>query len=70
MSGQIFISYRREDSAGFAGRLFDRLRSRFGENRIFMDVAGINWMIFILISMRLQISNTRTALKLVFVRRR
>jgi len=24
MSGQIFISYRREDTAGFAGRIFDR----------------------------------------------
>ncbi len=41
MSGQIFISYRREDSAGFAGRIFDRLQARFGDNRIFMDVSGI-----------------------------
>jgi len=41
MSGQIFISYRREDSAGFAGRLYDRLRDRFGADHIFMDVGGI-----------------------------
>jgi hypothetical protein len=37
----IFISYRREDAAGHAGRLFDRLRSRFGEGSVFMDVSGL-----------------------------
>jgi TIR domain/PASTA domain len=38
----IFISYRREDTGGHAGRLFDRLRERFGRDRVFLDVAGIN----------------------------
>ncbi len=37
----IFISYRREDSAGHAGRLFDRLAARFGRGSVFMDVEGI-----------------------------
>jgi hypothetical protein len=37
----IFISYRREDSAGHAGRLFDRLRAHFGKGSVFMDVEGI-----------------------------
>ena len=37
----IFISYRREDSAGHAGRLFDRLASHFGRGSVFMDVEGI-----------------------------
>lgn len=37
----IFISYRREDSPGHAGRIFDRLRSRFGSDVVFMDVAAI-----------------------------
>jgi beta-lactam-binding protein with PASTA domain len=37
----VFISYRREDSAGHAGRLFDRLRATFGNDRVFMDVTGI-----------------------------
>ena len=37
----IFISYRREDTAGHAGRIFDRLREKFGRDRVFMDVAGI-----------------------------
>ena len=34
----IFISYRREDTAGHAGRLFDRLTQHFGKGRIFVDV--------------------------------
>lgn len=37
----IFISYRRDDSAGHAGRLFDRLVARFGKDSVFMDVEGI-----------------------------
>lgn len=36
MSG-IFISYRREDSLGFAGRLEDDLSDRFGDALIFRD---------------------------------
>ena len=34
----IFICYRRGDSAGFAGRLYDRLVSEFGKDLVFMDV--------------------------------
>ena len=37
----IFISYRREDTAGYAGRLYDRLAAHFGPDRVFMDVEGI-----------------------------
>jgi TIR domain-containing protein len=37
----IFISYRREDSAGHAGRLFDCIRERFGDESVFMDVTDI-----------------------------
>jgi hypothetical protein len=37
----IFISYRRDDSAGYAGRLYDRLAAHFGAERVFMDVEGI-----------------------------
>mgnify|MGYP001264626091 CR=1 FL=1 len=39
--GAIFISYRREDSEGHAGRLFEDLVERFGAESVFMDVAGI-----------------------------
>jgi len=37
----IFISYRRDDTEGHAGRLFEDLRDRFGPGAVFMDVAGI-----------------------------
>src|SRR5215470_6841136 len=37
MSG-IFISYRREDTAGNAGRIYDRLVDRFGRERVYRDV--------------------------------
>lgn len=37
----IFISYRRDDAAGYAGRLYDRLAAHFGPQRVFMDVEGI-----------------------------
>ena len=39
--GAIFVSYRRSDSQGEAGRLFDDLVKHFGEHMVFMDVAGI-----------------------------
>jgi TIR domain len=39
--GAIFISYRREDTEGHAGRLFEDLRTAFGDDSVFMDVAGI-----------------------------
>ena len=37
----IFVSYRREDAEGHAGRLFEDLSKHFGEDSVFMDVAGI-----------------------------
>ena len=37
----IFISYRRSDAEGEAGRLFDDLVKHFGENTVFMDVSAI-----------------------------
>ncbi|HEV7821463.1 MAG TPA: toll/interleukin-1 receptor domain-containing protein [Burkholderiales bacterium] len=39
---RIFISYRRIDSAAYAGRLFDRLRNHFGDDEVFMDLEGID----------------------------
>ena len=46
MSGEtqgrtIFISYRRDDSEGESGRLYDDLVRAYGEDKVFMDVAGI-----------------------------
>lgn len=37
----IFISYRREDSAGWTGRLSERLKEKFGTTSIFMDIDTI-----------------------------
>lgn len=37
----IFVSYRRDDTAGHAGRLADRLVEHFGRNRIFVDIDTI-----------------------------
>src|SRR2546430_17162154 len=39
--GSIFLSYRREDSEGQAGRLYDDLVAVFGLDSVFMDVAAI-----------------------------
>ena len=39
--GRVFISYRREDTQWFAGRLADSLSSYFGDKRVFRDVDGI-----------------------------
>lgn len=38
---QVFISYRRDDSAGYARALHDALARRFGAARIFIDVDDI-----------------------------
>jgi hypothetical protein len=37
----IFVNYRRNDSEGESGRLFDDLEKNFGTNSVFMDVSGI-----------------------------
>jgi len=37
----IFISYRRDDTEGHAGRLFRDLCEHFGDDAVFLDVAGI-----------------------------
>jgi hypothetical protein len=48
MARKVFISYRREDSAGSAGRVHDRLIPEFGREALFMDVdkvrAGMNFV--------------------------
>jgi uncharacterized protein len=38
---RVFLCYRREDSAGFAGRLFDQLTSRFSSDAVFMDLDSV-----------------------------
>jgi hypothetical protein len=47
LANQIFISYRREDSAAITGRIYDRLVQQFGREAIFKDVdsmpLGVNY---------------------------
>ena len=40
-SGRVFISYRRQETSGLAGRLYDRLAAHLGEDQVFMDVDTI-----------------------------
>ena len=39
---RIFLSYRRDDTSGHAGRLYDALSRRLGEGNVFQDVAAID----------------------------
>ena len=38
---RIFIAYRRDDSQGFAGRIYDALVNRFGADAVFRDINDI-----------------------------
>ena len=40
--GSVFISYRRGDSAGHTGRLYDGLSEAFGDTAVFMDIDAID----------------------------
>jgi hypothetical protein len=41
MNAKVFINYRREDTAPYAGRLYDRLIAHFGEDQVFIDIDQI-----------------------------
>ena len=38
---RIFLSYRRDDASGHAGRLYDLLAGRYGKQQVFMDLDAI-----------------------------
>lgn len=40
-TGKLFISYRRSDARGIAGRLSDTLGAYFGDERVFRDIENI-----------------------------
>lgn len=48
---KIVISYRREDTEAITGRIYDRLRERYGADSVFIDIdsipAGVNFRDFI-----------------------
>ena len=35
---KVFISYRREETSAYAGRLYDSMAAEFGDANVFMDV--------------------------------
>lgn len=41
MSSRIFISYRRSDSSDFVAHISEKLKTRFGEENVFIDFADI-----------------------------
>ena len=41
MTATVFVSYRRGPAAGSAGRLYDAITARLGEDSVFMDVDDI-----------------------------
>lgn len=38
---RVFLSYRRDDTAAYAGRLYDRLVAHFGADQVFIDIDQI-----------------------------
>ena len=63
MSG-IFINYLRDDSAAWAGRLYDHLTAVFGSDQVFMDIDSISpgQDFSTIIERTLEISNVMLAL--------
>jgi hypothetical protein len=65
MGRHIFISYRRDDSAGHAGRVHDRLTAEFGRDRVFMDVDSIPLGSDFVEALRQQVANCAILLALI-----
>jgi hypothetical protein len=55
--GRVFINYRRSDSQGSAGRLFDRLLQHFERDQLFIDVDAIEPGVDFVDSLDKQVSN-------------
>jgi hypothetical protein len=64
-SKRIFISYRRDDSAAYAGRLYDRLAERFGDQQVFMDVDSIEPGIDFEVAIAQAVGSCQVALALI-----
>src|SRR5262249_59179346 len=65
MMVRIFISYRRDDTAGHAGRLFDRLAQRFGQNCVYRDLDSIDAGADFLETIRAQVRESDVLLALI-----
>ena len=61
----IFLSYRRDDTAGHAGRLRDSLTERFGPGRVFMDLESISVGADFVETMQNAVASSRVAVVLI-----
>jgi TIR domain len=64
-AGNIFISYRRDDSADVTGRIFDRLVQHFGRESIFKDVDSIPFGVDFRVHLRQMVEQCSTVLVIV-----
>lgn len=62
---RIFLCYRREDSQGEAGRLYDRLTDSFGPDRVFMDIDSVPLGIDFVDHVKEQITRCRAVIVMI-----
>jgi hypothetical protein len=62
---KIFISYRREDSADVAGRIYDRLVQQFGKAQLFKDVDSIPFGVDFRAHLQNQVAGCRVLLVII-----
>jgi TIR domain/Sel1 repeat len=62
---KVFLSYRRDDSAAYAGRLYDRLVAHFGAGQVFMDIDQIEPGEDFVEVINQKVSATRTVIVLI-----
>ena len=65
MTSKVFISYRRDDSAGYAGRLHDRLSAEFGRQQIVMDVDSFDLGVNFVTALREEVSKCDVLLAVI-----
>ena len=65
MNDRVFISYRRDDAAGYAGRLEEALEKRLGQGSVFRDVIDIAPGADFVEAIRARLSGAQTVLVLI-----
>jgi TIR domain len=61
----ICLSYRRSDSSGIGGRIYDHLVSHFGAGSVFMDVSGIPYAEDFRKRIRIEFENAKVLVALI-----
>jgi quercetin dioxygenase-like cupin family protein/flagellar biosynthesis GTPase FlhF len=65
---KIILSYRRSDSAGIAGRIFDRFVGHFGSESVFMDIDNIPFGIDFREHIKAELGNSNVVLVIIGLR--